>query len=137
MAISKRHREVLLTESDVNLVVTIDTEEKCLLLYPLGEWEDIEQRIEALPSFNPITRRIQRLLIGHANEVDMDNQGRVLIPPLLREYAALQKRVIVVGQGRKFELWSEQHWQARREQWLDQGIGEADELPAELGSLSM
>ncbi|MCD6045762.1 MAG: mraZ, partial [Gammaproteobacteria bacterium] len=121
LAMPARQRDLLLeTDDKAQLVVTIDTQSACLLLYPLEEWEIIERKLEALPSFNPATRRLQRLLIGHASEVEMDNQGRILIPQLLRDYAKLDKRVMVVGQGQKFELWSDTLWDAQREIWLEE-----------------
>ena len=113
-----RYRERLQLDSKGIVVLTIDTEERCLLLYPLPAWEEIEKKLSALPSFNPAARRIQRLLIGHATDVEMDQQGRVLLPGALREYAELQKRAVLVGQGKKFELWDEAHWEERREKWL-------------------
>src|SRR5687768_2756531 len=87
LALPTRYRDQLSDDANNQVIVTIDTEENCLLVYPLPAWEDIEEKIEALPSFNPAARRVQRLLIGHAVEVTMDNSGRVLIPALLREYA--------------------------------------------------
>ena len=107
------------------LIVTIDTEQPCLLIYPLPEWELIEEKIEALPSFNPATRRIQRLLIGHATEVEVDGNGRMLISNPLREYAQLGKKVVLIGQGKKFELWDEAIWAQRMETWLS----ESDDSP--------
>jgi MraZ protein len=139
LAMPARQRDLLL-ESDDNaqLVVTIDTQSACLLLYPIAEWEIIERKLEALPSFNPATRRLQRLLIGHASEVEMDNQGRILIPQLLRDYAKLDKRVMVVGQGQKFELWSDTVWDAQREIWLEEDKQmNAEGLPAELQHISL
>ncbi len=139
LAMPARQRDLLL-ESDDNaqLVVTIDTQSACLLLYPIAEWEIIERKLEALPSFNPATRRLQRLLIGHASEVEMDNQGRILIPQLLRDYAKLDKRVMVVGQGQKFELWSDTLWDAQREIWLEEDKQmNAEGLPTELQHISL
>ena len=139
LAMPARQRDLLL-ESDDNaqLVVTIDTQSACLLLYPIAEWEIIERKLEALPSFNPATRRLQRLLIGHASEVEMDNQGRILIPQLLRDYAKLDKRVMVVGQGQKFELWSDTVWDAQREIWLEEDKQmNAEGLPTELQHISL
>lgn len=137
MAMPTRYRVQLQDETNGRLVVTIDTEEKCLLLYPLPAWEEIEKKIESLPSFNKVTRRIQRLLIGHATEVELDGNGRILLPQLLREYAGLDKVVILAGQGKKFEIWNEQRWNAERDGWLDAGLNELTELPAELQSLSL
>src|SRR3990167_10980933 len=102
IAIPARYRDLISNEAGGVLVVTIDTEERCLLLYPYPQWEQIEQKLEDLPSFHPATRRIQRLLIGHATEVEVDRSGRILIPTLLREYAGLGQTVMLVGQGKKF-----------------------------------
>ena len=138
MVMPTRYRERLQLDNKNSVVLTIDTEDKCLLVYPLPEWLEIEKKLAALPSFNPAARRIQRLLIGHATDVDMDTQGRILLPPLLREYAGLTKRAVLVGQGKKFELWDEGHWDKMREQWLQEesNVNEA-ELPEEVKSISL
>jgi MraZ protein len=132
-----RYRERLQHDSRGCVVLTIDTDERCLLLYPITAWEEIESKLAALPSFNPAARRIQRLLIGHATEVDIDNHGRILLPPLLREYAGLSKHAMLVGQGKKFELWDEGQWQTRRTEWLDEESHSEDELPEEVKTLSL
>ena len=137
MAMPAKCRARLESESDSRLVITIDTEEKCLLLYPYPAWEEIEKKIEALPSFNKVTRRIQRLLIGHATELELDGNGRILLPQLLREYAAIDKHVILVGQGKKFEIWDEKTWTSGRNDWMAEGLSELPELPAELQSVSL
>ncbi len=137
IVVPTRYRERL-QESRSCIVLTIDTEEKCLLLYPLTAWEDIENKLAQLPSFNPAARRIQRLLIGHATEVELDSHGRILLPPLLREYAGLSKRAMLVGQGKKFELWDETQWQTRRDQWLSEESSDAEAgLPDEVKKLSL
>ena len=102
-------------------VLTIDTEDNCLLLYPEQEWNQVEAKLQALPSMHREVRRVQRLLIGHATDVEPDAQGRVLIPSLLREHAGIEKKLVLVGQGNKFELWSEDGWLQQREQWLASG----------------
>ena len=139
MVLPTRYRSCLEQDPSKQVVVTIDTEERCLLLYPYATWEVIERKIEALSSFNPLTRRIQGLLIGHATELELDGQGRVLLPPLLREYADLDKKVILVGQGKKFEIWGQIGWEAKREAWLAESshLGNAAVLPDELQSLSL
>ncbi len=137
MAMPTRYRSRLQDTAKGQIIVTIDTEEKCLLLYPLPEWEIIEQKIEALPSLHRISRRIQRLLIGHATEIELDSSGRLLLPPLLRDYARIDKRVMLVGQGKKFEIWDESEWGNGRNVWLaDKATSDAD-MPAELQSLSL
>ncbi|MFK0572879.1 division/cell wall cluster transcriptional repressor MraZ [Endozoicomonas sp.] len=136
LAIPARYRQVLRDRCDGALVATIDTDERCLLIYPLDEWELIQQKIEALPSFHPMTRRIQRLLIGHATDLELDGNGRILIPPLLRDYAGLEKRSILLGQGKKFELWDENCWNECRDQYLKEA-SESEDIPVELQSLSL
>lgn len=118
-------------------ILTIDTEERCLLLYPLKVWEEIESKLAALPSFNAAARRIQRLLIGHATDIEVDAQGRILVPPLLRDYAGIDKRAVLVGQGKKIELWAEAHWQECRSKWLKEELRLDDELPEVVKLLSL
>lgn len=137
VAMPTRYRDRLLSECHGHLVMTIDTEERCLLLYPLPAWEDIEAKLSALPSFNSAARRIQRLLIGHATETELDSHGRFLLPPLLREYAGLNKRIMLVGQGKKFEIWDEEHWQNSRAQWLEEEHGKDTDFPEEVKTLSL
>ena len=133
LAVPTRYREALSS----SLVVTIDTEETCLLLYPATQWQVIEDNLQRLPSFNVAARRIQRLLIGHATDVELDGNGRLLIPPLLRDYAQLDKRVVMIGQGNKFEVWDESLWQSRREQWLADEASKEDGLPDEMKTFSL
>jgi MraZ protein len=135
MAVPVRYRSDLLG-NDSMVILTIDIQEACLLLYPLDEWRCIEKKLAELPSFNPAARRIQRLLIGHATELEIDNQGRILLPQILREYACLDKNIVFVGQGKKFEIWSEQHWLQAREIWLD-AAKKDDDLPIELTTLAL
>src|SRR5262249_3430872 len=100
------------------LVITADFD-KCLLLYPLPDWEPIQHKLMSLSALNPRIRDLQRQLIGYAEDIDMDSTGRVLVSPALREFAGLQKNVILVGQGHKFELWDKQKW----EEVLGRGSG--------------
>ena len=130
-----RYRERLLEICQSQLIVTIDTDQPCLLIYPQPEWELIEEKIEALPSFNPITRRIQRLLIGHATEVEVDAIGRMLLSNPLREFAQLGKKVVLIGQGKKFELWDEALWSERMQSWL--GESGDNEMPEALSELTL
>lgn len=140
MAMPIRFRDLFIGEVGLGinpqLVVTIDTEEPCLLIYPLLEWDLIQKKLEQLPSFNPTARRIQRLLIGHATDLELDANGRILLPALLRDYAQVDKKVILLGQGKKIELWSEPLWNARRETYL-QANSNTEELPELLHQLSL
>lgn len=135
LAIPARYRAALSERAQGELIVTIDTDEHCLLLYPLPFWEEIEQKVQALPALNPAVRRIQRLLIGHATEVELDASGRILLPGLLREYAQLEKEAMLVGQGNKFEIWSKTSWQTSCQSWLEPG--ETNDLPPELMTISL
>ncbi len=137
VAMPARYRDALVDSALGNLVVTIDTDAPCLLLYPLPEWEIIEKKITALPSFNTAARRIQRLLIGHATDVEIDANGRILVPPVLRDYAGLEKKVMLVGQGKKFEIWSELGWLDQRESWFSNTEKDVEEIPVELQQLSL
>jgi len=146
IAIPTRHREPLITsgrdelEENVSTgtcIVTIDTEESCLLIYPLAQWEKIEKQIEALPSFNRQARKVQRLLLGHATEVNLDSHGRLLIPPPLREFAHLDKQCVLIGQGKKFELWNKANWEQQRDIWLKEETEEGDDVPPSLLSISL
>ena len=136
MALPGRYREGLLEGCGGHLVATIDTDHRCLLLYPAPEWERIEKQIEALPSFQPEAVRVKRLLLGHANDLEMDASGRVLLPQELRQYARLDKQVSLIGQGRKLELWDQEAWSKQREQWLSEPILNG-EVPDNLRSLSL
>lgn len=137
LAVPTRYRDALSDRDRSSMVVTIDTEETCLLLYPTLQWQVIEDNLQRLPSFNAAARRIQRLLIGHATDVELDSSGRVLLPPLLRDYAHLDKRVVMIGQGNKFELWDELLWQSRREQWLADEASNEGGLPDEMKTFSL
>ena len=136
LMVPTRYREAL-GQNRASLVVTIDTEETCLLLSPADQWQVIEDNLQRLPSFNVAARRIQRLLIGHATDVEVDSNGRILLPPLLREYAQLEKRVVLIGQGNKFEIWNESLWQSKREQWLEEESSKEDGLPDEMKNFSL
>jgi MraZ protein len=120
MALPARFRDVAagLSGSDGTLIVTIDTKERCLLLYPLPLWNEVQEKLENLPNMNPRSRTLQRLLIGHATDLELDGTGRLLLPQKLRDYAQLDKKVVLVGQGRKIEIWSEALWETRMQEWL-------------------
>ena len=130
-----RYRERLKVHCNGHLIITVDPDH-CLLIYPLPEWEEIERKLTHLPNLDKQTRRLQRLLIGHATECELDGQNRILLPPPLREFAALDKRVVLIGQGNKFELWDEQAWSEHRDKWLADAVDEQP-LTAELETFSL
>ncbi len=136
LAIPTRHRDALVAQSNGQLVITVNNSERCLWLYPLNEWEEIERKVVSLPSLDPAAQRLKRILIGHASDCELDRNGRVLLPGPLREFADLDKRVVLIGQGNKFELWNESLWNARRDEWLAHD-DTAGPLPVEMESLSL
>ena len=107
-----RYRDELVSRCAGQLIVTIDAVDPCLCVYPLPEWELIEAKLRELPSLREESRRLQRLLIGNAVDLELDGSGRFLVPPRLREYAKLDKRAMLVGQLNKFQLWDEDAWNA-------------------------
>jgi len=136
LAFPARYRERLTARCEGQLVCTVDPD-YCLLIYPLPDWEEIERKLMRLPSLNRKSRRLQRLMVGYASELELDSHGRILVPRELREFASLERQAILFGQGNKFELWDEARWNERRDSWLS---GEAEDglaLPAELEQLSL
>jgi len=137
IAIPSRYRGIVNEHCQGKMVVTIEaTDGECLVIYPLNEYEDIQRKVEALPSFSPTAKRLKGLFIGHATDVELDSSGRILVPPTLRTYVGLEKKAVLVGQGKKFELWDEDSWNAKREGWLNQETTE-EEIPEEIKGLSL
>jgi MraZ protein len=85
---------------------------------------------------NSQAKRLQRLLLGHATECELDGQGRFLVPEPLRRFATLQKKVAMVGQGNKFEIWDDETWRQARELWIEVERSNTEGLSPELESLS-
>lgn len=120
LAVPTRYRERLVEGCGGKLVATISLMDRCLTVYPFPDWQRLEDEIKALPALDPQVRAISHLLIGHAIECDLDGHGRMLLPQSLRDFASLDKRVHMVGQVRRFELWNEDAWSTRREELLGQ-----------------
>ena len=121
VALPTRFRETLVIAAEGKIVVTIDVREQCLLLYPLPEWDVVQRKLEGLSNIAANARRLQRLLIGHATDIELDGQGRMLLPALLRDFAGLEKKLVLVGQGNKIEIWNAAAWQERMSVWLSEG----------------
>ena len=127
LAVPARYRSLIGEKGGGALVVTVSLTDRCLSVYPFAEWRRIEEEIQQLPTFDRQAQAIRHLLIGRACEVEMDSHGRILVPPQLREWAGLDKRVQMVGQVMKFELWDEAAWRKR----IDELHGPAGELMSE------
>lgn len=134
MAIPTRYRERLAARCDGHLIATVDLD-YCLLLYPFPDWEEIERKLMRLPSLKERARRLQRLMVGYATEIDIDGHGRILLPRELRDFAQLERQAMLIGQGNKFELWDEQSWTDKRDSWI--GDKTTGDLPEELETLSL
>ena len=134
LAIPTRYRDRLTTRSNGQLVVTVDRD-YCLLLYPYPDWEEIERKLIRLPSLNKQARRLQRLMVGYATELELDGNGRILLSRELREFADIERQAILIGQGNKFELWNDEIWNKKRDTWLSDE--EDGNLSVELESLSL
>ena len=136
-AMPTRFRNALKSRSDGKLVITIDRQDKCLLLYPDAEWITVENVLEQLSNLRPAVRQLQRMLVGFATDVELDSNGRVLIPPILRRYAEIDRAVMVMGQPNKLELWSEDVLNAEMPQWRSQGNEAFESLNKELADVQL
>lgn len=117
-AIPMRYRSIFQTDQSSALIITIDLKGLCLWLYTLTQWNSIVQKLQTLPSLDSEVIRLQRLLIGHALEVELDSQGRFLIPSVLRNCVGLSKHVVLMGQGNRFELWDTDKLVEQRQDWI-------------------
>jgi MraZ protein len=123
LAIPARHRDALSSAAEGHLVLTAHPH-RCLILYPRPAWEPIRDKLMAAPSLEKQSAQLQRLLVGFAEDQEIDAAGRILVSPVLRNFASLDKEVMLVGQGTHFEIWSAQAW----EQQLADIIAQGDKL---------
>lgn len=107
-SIPSKFREVLSANYDERLIMT--NFDGCLWAYPVSEWQEIELKVAALPQFRDDVKALQRFFISAATECPIDKQGRILVPPTLREYAGLEKDIIMVGMTKRIEIWSKDRW---------------------------
>ncbi len=101
--------------------------DRCLLIYPMPEWERFEAQLLSVPNFQKKVRGLHRFYLGYARPRELDGQSRINIPPELREFADLKKDVFLVGQGNKFELWNDQKWQQETDEFLEEEANSADD----------
>lgn len=133
LAVPAKHRDALLTQNLGKVVLTAHPH-GCLLLYPQPAWEPIEAKMMSLSSFDKKSSSLQRLLVGYAEDMELDSAGRLLVSPTLREFAKLEKEVMLVGQGSHFEMWNMEAWHKQLENVMGgDGVG----MPAELEGFSL
>ncbi len=137
LAIPSRYRDTLSAQYEGCLVITLNPLDRSLWLYPLPEWELIETKLAALSDFDLQSRRTKQMMRGYASDCQLDNQGRILLPKELREYAGITRQTVVLGQGNKFEMWDEESWNLQRDQWLQKVGDDSGESPDTLKSLSL
>ena len=136
VALPAKYRDSVANRCDGHMVLTVHPFDRCLLLYPLADWEVIESQVNALPnSTSRQARRLQHLMVGYATELDLDAANRLLLPAMHRDHAELDKRLILVGQGQKFEIWSEARWTSITETYLNETVD--DDASVEMINLSL
>ena len=137
IAIPTRYRPEIFEQHQGQMICTVDIRQPCLLLYPLKEWEIVEQKLLALSNFDPTQRSLQRVMLGYATECQLDSAGRILISGPLRQHAKLDKSLMLVGQLNKFEIWSDTEWQVQIQQDIALGSSGQFALSEELKTLSL
>jgi MraZ protein len=122
LAIPARYREGLQDSCASQLVITVDpgSRERCLLLYPQDAWHAVVDQLKAVPNTDPQANTFRRLFVGRSVQLEMDRQGRILLPVKHREYAGLGSQVVLVGQINKFEIWDAALWSSRCDQWAEE-----------------
>lgn len=136
MNMPSRYRERLRTLCDGRMVATI-AKDPCLILYPMPEWEKLSAQVESLPGMDPQVANFKRRFFGMAEDVRMDNQGRVLIPTRLRELGGLDKEVALVGVANKFEMWPADAWAAINARPLAEDLDAAGSVSESLQTLAI
>ena len=137
LAVPSRYRDLISVQAENNLVITLNPLDRSLWLYPLPEWEVIEDKLATLSDFEKQSRRTKQMMRGYASDCQPDSQGRILIPRELRSYAELGRQAVILGQGNKFEIWNEKAWEAQRDEWLKSIGDDSISTPESLQSLSL
>ena len=135
MAMPSRYRQAL-REYCGGQLITTGSHDRCLLLYPSACWPEIESQLVNLPNANNQVRSLQRLMLGYATECTMDANGRFLLPPMLREFANIDRQTVLLGQGKKFELWDSQGWE-RQLDCLLKKQGDTKDVHEALGKIRL
>ena len=139
LAVPAKHRDALANCCASRVVATVNpiAGEKCLWLYPENQWREVARTLSRLPTMDRQSQAIRRLMIGFASELELDGQGRILLTNEQREFAGLDKRVALVGQVQKFEIWDEAVWSANQEQWQAEVMSEDGGLSEALQGITL
>lgn len=115
LSVPARYREIFADDGDGQCIVTRSLFDKCLWLYPSSEWDNVVSTLGSLPTMtDPLCRTIQRIVLGSAVFCQLDGQGRILLPPELRQVSEITKKAYLIGFNNKFELWSEDNFALQR-----------------------
>jgi MraZ protein len=120
VALPTRFREQLRVETSATVIMTVNPWDRCLWFYPLAEWERVDTKLLSLPDGDPASRRAKQVLRGYATDCEFDGQGRILVSGEHRNFAGLQHKAALLGQGNKLELWDAGAWERQRDEWLAQ-----------------
>lgn len=110
-SLPRRFREDLERAFEDDRLVVTTSLEPCLNAYPMAEWRAFEERVGALSQFDPAVVRLKRAVIASAVECQVDGHGRILLPPVLRKYAGIDKDVVWAGMTRHIEIWAKERWE--------------------------
>jgi MraZ protein len=133
VSLPSRFREILSTSyADDRLIITSFTD-PCLIAYPVAEWRTFEEKVRSLPRFDPRVMQVKRVLVSGATECPIDKNGRVLIPPVLRQFAGLEREVVWAGMVDTIEIWSKDNW----ERMFASARGDIAGLGGSLGDLGL
>ena len=133
MTVPTRTRDPLTQGGTVRLVLTAHPD-GCLLLFPSPAWDPIRTRVMSFPSLDRQFSVWKRLLVGFAQDVEIDGAGRLLLPPEMRDFAHINRQVMFVGQGSHYEIWDLEQW---KQQLENRRAGGSTNLPPGMENFSL
>jgi MraZ protein len=133
LSIPAKFRDALTNSFAPPLYLTVSLDTESLVAYPFDEWRVLEAKIEALPAFDPKAQRFRRAFYAPAQECPLDRSGRVLVPPTLRDYAGLERNVVLAGIGKRFEIWDRDRYQAMINEVMENPAA----IAADMGELGL
>ncbi|MCF8110442.1 MAG: division/cell wall cluster transcriptional repressor MraZ [Desulfobacteraceae bacterium] len=135
--IPSRFREVIRNNGGNGLVLSgPGLDEKGLVAYPYKSWEAVEEKILQMAEKSPAMRRFRRIFIGESAECQLDRQARILIPQSLRDYASLEKDIVLVGVLDHFEIWSLENWNEEKRRLREEDMRD-EEVSNEIARLGL
>jgi MraZ protein len=133
VSIPSRFREIFSTKYEDERLIITSFVDPCLIAYPVKEWQAFEEKVRKLAQFNPSVMNVKRVLVSGATECPIDKNGRILIPPVLRQFAGIEREVIWAGMVDTIEIWSKKNW----ERMFTEARTKLADLGGTLGSLGL